>query len=114
MAVNVRADGDLVILSNFGGLMNDPRHFDVSRDVQELLDQGCRKFVLELRGVGELGASGVGLLVTITRLIRKNGGEVVVARPSKAMVGTIAEMQLDDYWDCFEDVQDAKAALGTE
>ena len=40
MAVNIRLDGDIAILSNFARLMNDPRYVDASRDVQEMLDQG--------------------------------------------------------------------------
>ena len=49
MPMNVRMDQDIVILSNIGQLMNDPRHFDAGRDVEALLDDGYRKFIIELR-----------------------------------------------------------------
>lgn len=111
MAVNIRFDGDVAILSNLGRLMDDPRHFDASRDVAELLDQGRRKFVIELRGVGAMGDSGLGLLLTITRLIRRRGGEAVLAGPSRGMEQRIEEMQLDSYWQIFEDVDQARAGL---
>jgi anti-sigma B factor antagonist len=111
MAVNIRFDDDVAILSNFGRLMDDPRHFETSRDVGELLDQGRRKFVIELRGVGALGASGIGLLLTITRLIRRRGGEAVLASPSRSMERLIDEMLMDSYWQVFEDVDQARAAL---
>lgn len=111
MPVHIRVDGDVVILSQFGSLMNDPRHFDAARDVQDLLDQGHRHFVLELRGVGELGPGGIGLLVTITRLVRRSDGEVVLARPSRGMRKVLDEMQLDAYWEVFEGVEEAKAHL---
>ena len=51
MALNIRFDGDVAILSNFARLMNDPRYVDAARDVQDLLDQGYRQYIIELTGV---------------------------------------------------------------
>jgi anti-sigma B factor antagonist len=114
MPVHVRFGGSVVVLSNFGGLMNDPRHFDAIRDVQDLLDQGHRDFVLELRGIGELGPGGLGVLVTITRLVRRHDGEVVLARPSRSMEKLIDEMQMDTYWEVFPSVEEAAASFDHE
>ena len=111
MPVHIRVDGTVVILSHFGSLMNDPRLFDAAREVQHLLDQGYRNFVLELRGVGELGPGGVGLLVTMTRLVRRSDGEVALARPSRGMRRILDEMQLDAYWEVFDTVEEATAHL---
>ena len=47
-----------MVLSNFGRLLNDPRHFDASRDVREELEQGHRAFVLDLDGLRDLGSVG--------------------------------------------------------
>jgi anti-sigma B factor antagonist len=107
--MNIRVSGTLVVLSNFGRLMNDPRHFDAARAVKDRLDAGHRWFALELGDVTELGSSGVGLLMTITRLIRQNRGDVVVVGPSRAMERIIEEMQLDTYWDVFDSVEEADA-----
>lgn len=111
MPVNARVADDVVVLSNFARLMNDPRHFDASRDVEDFLDQGHRKFVLELRDVGQMGPSGIGLLVTLTRLVRKHDGEVVLASPRPAMEKVLEELRLDTFWDVFESVREALEAL---
>src|SRR5262249_18863137 len=111
MSMNIRIIGGLVVLSNFGRLMNDPRHFDAARDVKHRLDEGDRRFALELRDVTDLGSSGVGLLMTITRLIRQYGGEVVVVGPSRAMERIMEEMQLDTYWDVFDSLEEAQASF---
>ena len=58
-----------------------------------------------------MGASGMGLLVTITRLVRQRGREAVLARPSRGMVKLLDDMKLDDYWETFEDVDEAKTYL---
>jgi anti-anti-sigma regulatory factor len=107
MVLNIRLDGDVVILSNFGRMMNDPRYVDAVRDVQGMLDQGLRNYVLELAGVHETGASFLGVLMTITREIRRQGGEAVLAHPSRAVEKYLVEMQLEDFWDIFNSVGEA-------
>lgn len=111
MAVNVRVDGGVVVLSNFGRLMNDPRHFDAGRDVRALLDQGHRAFVLELGGLRDIGPSGLGLLTTLTRLIRQSGGEAVLARPAPPVEAFLDEMRMDAYWEIFSTTEEATAYL---
>lgn len=109
MVLNIRMDGDVAILSSFARLMNDPRYVDASRDVHDLVERGVRKFVIELAGVRETGPSLLGILMTITREIRKHRGEAVIARPSPAMESYLAEMQMDEFWDVFASVDEARA-----
>ena len=108
MPLNIRIDGDVVILSSFGRLMNDPRYVDAGRDVRSLLDQGRRNFVLDLSGVHETGASLLGVLLTVTRQIRQYGGETALAHLSPDTRSFIEKMQLDDYWDIFKNVEEAR------
>ncbi len=109
MPLNIEVDGDVVILSSFGRLMNDPRYVDASRDVSELVAQGHRNFILDLDNVRETGDSFLGLLMTITRRIRRDDGEVVLARLNPHMEKFITMMQMDDYWDIFQSVAESKA-----
>ena len=109
MAMNVRVEDGLAILSNIGRLMNDPRHFDAGRDVEELLDQGISAFVIELREIGTLGSSGLGLLTTLTRAVRREGGELVLANVRPALAEYLEEMSMDTFWDVFSSVADAKS-----
>src|SRR5437660_607068 len=104
MSVNVRLEGGAVVLSNFGRLMNDPRHVDAGRDVRDLLDQGHRAFVIELAGLREIGQAGLGLLTTLTRLVRKFDGEAVLARATPTVARELEEMRLDAYWEMFASV----------
>ena len=109
MALNIRTQDGVTVLSNFGRLMNDPKHFDAAADVHDRLDLGEREFVLEMNGVHETGGSFLGLLMTITREIRKRGGDVVLARPSPAIRRLVLDMHLDDFWDVFDDLDEAVA-----
>jgi anti-anti-sigma factor len=107
MPLNVRHEGGVVVLSNFGRLMNDPRHVDAVGDVRGLLDKGHRSFVLDLTGLRDLGSSLLGLLTTIDREIRNGGGEVVLANVAPATAKSLEEMRLDSYWDVFDSIKEA-------
>jgi anti-sigma B factor antagonist len=109
MAMNVRIDEGVAILSNIGRLMNDPRHFDASRDVEELLDRGVSRFIIELREVGTLGPAGLGLLTTLTRAARRDGGELVLAGVRKGLEDFLEEMSMDTYWEIFPSVAEARS-----
>jgi anti-anti-sigma regulatory factor len=91
--------------------MNDPRHFDASRSVGELLDQGTLGFVLEMSGVRETGPTLLGLLTTLTRMIRNEGGEAVLANISPQVETFLDEMRMDAYWDVFDDAETAVTFL---
>src|SRR5262245_16593375 len=113
MVLNARVEGEIAILSNFGRLLNDPRYVDAARDVHDMLDQGTKKFIIELAGVRETGPSFLGVLMTITREIRRRGGEAIIAHASREAQDYLAMMQLDDYWDVFESVKEAMAFFQT-
>lgn len=108
MVLSIRHDGDVTILANFGRFMNDPRYVDAAKEVADLLDLGERSFIMEMSGVHETGGSFLGVLMTMTREIRRRGGEVVMAHVGGHVGPYLAEMQLDDYWDVFRTVEEAK------
>jgi anti-sigma B factor antagonist len=110
MPVSIRFDGDVVIVGNFGRLMNDPRYVDASEDIGELLDEGHRNFILDLGGVRETGATFLGLLMTITRRIRKGGGEAALVNLTRQMEAFLLDdMQMEEFWDVFPSVQEGLA-----
>jgi anti-sigma B factor antagonist len=112
MGLNVRIDDGVAILSNIGRLMNDLRHFDAAREVEDLIDQRIASFVIELREVGSLGPAGLGLLATLTRAARRDGGELVLAGVRPALEKYFEEMRMDTYWEIFPSVADAKSFFG--
>ncbi len=111
MLLSVRREGDVAVLGNFGGMLNDPRHFDVSRDLRELMREGTRHFVLEMANIREIGETALGLMVTITRLVHQEHGTIVLAKPARGVMAFLDEMQMDDYWDVFDTTEEAIASF---
>lgn len=98
---------DVAVLGNVARSMNDPRYPDAGREVAELLEKGYRNFVIELSSVRDTGSTLLGILMTITREIRKHKGEVVLGDVSKSVGAFLEEMKMDDYWDVFSTVAQA-------
>jgi anti-anti-sigma regulatory factor len=111
MPLHVRFEGDVAILSNLGRSMNDPRYPDAAREVRALLDEGYRKFVLELRGVQETGSPLLGVMITLTREIRQQGGEIVLAGVGRGLAGGLEEMQLQEYWSVYRHAEEARRSF---
>ena len=107
MAINILIEGDVVVLSNFSRLMNDPRYVDAGQDIQDVLEQGYQKFVLDLGNVRETGSSFLGLLMTITRRIQRRSGDVALAHLSREVEDLLETMQMEDFWDVFPSVKEA-------
>lgn len=111
MSLQIRIEEGVAILSSVGGLMNDPRYVDASRDVKGLLDEGIKAFVIEMRGVHEAGGPLLGLLMTMTREIRRRGGEVALANVGKGMQAYLAGMMMEEFWDTYRGVDEAKSSF---
>jgi anti-sigma B factor antagonist len=114
MPLNILIEGDVVVLSNFSRLMNDPRYVDAGQDIQDVLEQGLQKFVLDLGNVRETGSSFLGLLMTVTRRIQRRGGEVVLAHLSRETEHLLDTMQMDGFWDVFPSVKEAVESFRQE
>ena len=74
MPLNILIEGDVVVLSNFGRLMNDPRHMSTCRrGYPGRARTRVPKFVLDLGNVRETGSrlQPLVLLMTITRRIQR-------------------------------------------
>ncbi|MGE3818020.1 MAG: STAS domain-containing protein [Isosphaeraceae bacterium] len=109
MPMNVREEGSLIVLSNFGRLMNDPRYVDAARDVGALLDEGHRRFVIDLDSLRDLSDVALGLLTTITRRIRQREAEAVLIHVHRDVLRHLDEMRMDDYWEIFDDYKEIEA-----
>ena len=63
--------------------------------VNELLDEGHRDFVLNLAGVPYIDSFGLGQLMSIWTSIRSKGGELVLLRPTDHVQQLLALTKLN-------------------
>lgn len=63
--------------------------------VQDALDTGARKFLIDFSGTGYIDSSGLGALVSISKKIREQGGELRLAELNEDLRSLFELTKLD-------------------
>ncbi len=77
--------------------------------VQQALDQGERKFLIDFSATGYIDSSGLGALVSISKKIREQGGELRLAELNEDLRSLFELTKLDTLFAISESQADALA-----
>jgi anti-sigma B factor antagonist len=75
MAFQVTKSGDVLVVDVEGQLIVGNRQ-ELKQKVLEELEGGERKFVVDFTNTGYIDSSGLGVLVSLSKKIREQGGEL--------------------------------------
>lgn len=75
MSFQVSQRGDVTLVEVEGQLIVGNRQ-DLKNQVLEQLENGDRKFVIDFANTGYIDSSGLGVLVSLSKKIREQGGEL--------------------------------------
>lgn len=78
MAFTVTREGDITVVDVEGQLIVGNRQ-ELKQRVLEELERGERKFVIDFDKTGYIDSSGLGVLVSLSKKIREQGGELTLA-----------------------------------
>ncbi|MGD2120326.1 MAG: STAS domain-containing protein [Gemmatimonadota bacterium] len=78
MGFQVEKVGDVLIVDVEGQLIVGNRQ-ELKQKVLEELDGGERKFVVDFEKTGYIDSSGLGVLVSLSKKVREQGGELRLA-----------------------------------
>ena len=70
--------GDVVVVQVEGQLIVGNRQ-ELKREILERLKHGDREFVIDFSNAGYIDSSGLGVLVSLSKKIREQGGELRIA-----------------------------------
>ena len=109
--MNARFDerGEVGILTVAGRLDAGPHAEDFRKALQDLLDRGHARLVLDLEGVHFLDSAGLGEIVAARRRCRERGGALVLARPRGKPRDLIALTRVDELVPVLDDLDAAVA-----
>jgi anti-sigma B factor antagonist len=103
-------DGDILAIILRGDL-DSASTPEFNQRVQEHLDQGHTRIIIDCRHLGFLSSLGIGALVTLQTRLRRKGGMVKLA----ALQGTAAEVirtvRLDKILDIYGDLEFARESF---
>src|SRR5687768_411919 len=78
MSFDVKKHGDVTVIDVEGQLIVGNRQ-ELKQKVLEELDKGARKFLIDFSNTGYIDSSGLGVLVSLSKKIREQGGELRLA-----------------------------------
>jgi len=78
MSFEVRKHGDVTVIDVEGQLIVGNRQ-ELKQNVLEVLEAGGRKFLIDFSSTGYIDSSGLGVLVSLSKKIREQGGELRLA-----------------------------------
>jgi anti-sigma B factor antagonist len=78
MGFEVGKEGDITLLDVEGQLIVGNRQ-ELKQKVLEELENGERKFLIDFERTGYIDSSGLGVLVSLSKKIREQGGELRLA-----------------------------------
>jgi anti-sigma B factor antagonist len=78
MSFDVKKTGDVTTIDVEGQLIVGNRQ-ELKQKVLDELEGGARKFLIDFSGTGYIDSSGLGVLVSLSKKIREQGGELRLA-----------------------------------
>jgi anti-sigma B factor antagonist len=78
MSFDVRKQNDVTVIDVEGQLIVGNRQ-ELKQKVLEELENGSRKFLIDFSNTGYIDSSGLGVLVSLSKKIREQGGELRLA-----------------------------------
>lgn len=84
---------------------------DLEAELKRLIEEGKASFVLDLSGVEFLSSSGLRVLVTTLKTVRKAGGDLRLAQMSQRASDAIELAGLDPLFKTYEDREAAVASF---
>ena len=91
---STKQDGGVTVIAVEGQLIVGNRH-ELKNLIQESLDAGDRKFLIDFSKTGYIDSSGLGALVSISKKIREQGGELRLAELNEDLRSLFELTKLD-------------------
>ncbi len=114
----IRRSGDVTILDLDGRISLTDALWSASgvvlgKAIRELVKQGERKILLNLKGVTYIDSSGMGELTGALTAVQRQGGELKLVNPSPKVVDLLKITRLDTIFDIRDDENSAIQAFSS-
>lgn len=113
MKIKADMDGDVVVVSLSGKLMGGPESEELRAEIKRFLDEGVRKFVINMKGVPWINSTGLGTLMAVYTSIQRSQGALRLCHVSDRIQSLFMITKLLTIFETFHDEGEAKASLGT-
>ena len=110
MSFEVSKSGDVTLIEVEGQLIVGNRQ-ELKQQVLEQLEDGDRKFVIDFAETGYIDSSGLGVLVSLSKKIREQGGELRLSSLNEDLRTLFELTKLDTLFRIADDKEQALAGF---
>ena len=110
MAFDVGKHGDITVIDVEGQLIVGNRQ-ELKQKVLDELDGGARKFLIDFSNTGYIDSSGLGVLVSLSKKIREQGGELRLANLNEDLRTLFELTKLDTLFQISSSREEAQASF---
>jgi anti-sigma B factor antagonist len=110
MGFEVSKQGDVTVIAVEGQLIVGNRQ-ELKQKVLEELEADARKFLIDFSNTGYIDSSGLGVLVSLSKKIREQGGELRLARLNEDLRTLFELTKLDTLFHIADDRDEALASF---
>jgi anti-sigma B factor antagonist len=108
LTIKERQAGDITILDMDGKITIGEGSVALRTAIRRLLEEGKKKILLNLRGVGYIDSSGIGELVSsFTAITKEPGGELKLLNLTQKLQDLLGITKLLTVFDCYTNESDA-------
>jgi anti-sigma B factor antagonist len=107
MKFSIEQRGTVTVVSLEGSLMGGPESSALNSRVNEMVDQGNTKLVIDLAGVEFMNSSGLGLLINSANTLKSAGGSLKLANASENITTLLKITKLAPLFETHPSVQAA-------
>jgi len=111
MNISQSVQEDVVIIGLDGDVMGGPEAVKLNTEINNLLDSGTLKAVIDLGSVNRMNSSGLGILINAATTYNQNGGKLKLANPSPLVKNLLTITRLDSIFDSYDSVDSALASF---
>lgn len=103
-------DKDVLILSADGGLNADTAA-DFIKQLEQIIDFGSKKIIIDCTNLSYISSYGVGVLVRLHNKLAKAGGNVKIAAPPSKVLQALNLVRMGKIFEIYPDVSQAQLAF---
>ncbi len=98
---------DIIYLNISGDLIGENNGSQILEALNDHLNQGYTKAIVNIEHVRYMNSSGIGVLITILTKLRNKGGEAVLLKPSEQVKKLLIITKLNNIFTIFEEANKA-------
>lgn len=111
MEIEIRSLGEVKLIKLSGKISLGPSVDRLRENLDELMENGANRFLLELAQVPMIDSSGIGLLVRYMTTAKQRGGALKLLNPAKFTVQTLKMIGLLNLFEVFQDQDKAVSSF---